>query len=214
MNKLAEYMTAHALRRRQIIEAQKRPKNFMTTRYRVARGAIVRQLVNNPLGIEHIREAIGELYRRNPTSEWEEQDTELSIAALQAFADIGHGIDINLKVSAAQRAEKLTFGDVEVSVAPDLLISGSNRKGEHFQGAVKLHFSKENGLDEEAGQYAGALLHHWASNHLTGHPVSRKHVIVIDIFEGACFRAPKATARKLQHVEAACEEVALRWAAV
>ncbi len=213
MNKLAEYMTAHPLRRRQIVEQQKRPDTFRVARYRRAREAIVHQLATNPHGVGALEASIQALEAAEPLTEWQEQDGELSIEALQAFADIDHGLEPAWALTPAGMSPKLLVAGVEVSVQPDLLIAGADRKGRPFSGLVKLHFSKRNGLDALAGEYAAALLQHWASLHLAteGVPLNRKHCVVIDVLSGHCFRPPKSTARRLNHLTVACEEVALRW---
>lgn len=216
MNKLAEYMTAHPIRRRQIVEQQKRPDTFRVARYRRARETIVRQLATNPAGFEALQVGIQALEAAEPTTEWQEQDGELSIEALQAFADIEHGLEAGLVLTPAGLAPKLVMAGVEVSVQPDLWVSGTDRKGRPFSGLVKLHFSKRNGLDAVAGEHAAALLQHWATLHpvAEGVPLNRKHCVVIDVLSGHCFRPPKSTVRRLHHLAVACEEVALRWSGV
>ena len=82
-------------------------------------------------------------------------------------------------------------------------------------GCIKLYFAKNNPLDDRSGSYVAAVLAEFAARNLAGDGrVDGSLVLVLDIFAGRVFTAPRARKRRLDDVSAACEEIAARWATI
>ena len=216
INKLGEYMTAHPGRRRKIVQDQKYPSDFVVARYSSARDAIIQHLLGqiDDSGVIAIIDSLGETVATTP---WQEQDAQLSAEALEAYLDIDdHGLDVEALRVGEPSAPRFEVGGVEVSVRPDLLAAAVDGRGRDVVGGVKLHVSKTNTLDDEAGEYVATILHQWAESELTtdGGIVDRRLCVVIDVFGKRSFVAPRSHIQRMRRVEAACEEIALRWGSV
>lgn len=93
-------------------------------------------------------------------------------------------------------------------------LAGDDRGGRRV-GCLKLYFAKTGPLDDRSGPYVATVLEEFANrNPLGGARVDGSVVLVVDIFAGRVFRAPRARTRRLDDVTAACEEIAARWASI
>lgn len=209
-------MSANASRRRRIVIDQKKPKPFVVTWYRDARSEIVNYFLSggDPGSVEAALENLGS---SEAGDNRKRQEEELSAEALAAFLDGQEDFEVwDVEYARAQSsAPKLEIGGVSVSVQPDLLIKGS-RKGRPFRGALKIHIVKGRQLDDEAGVCAAAVLKQWVADHFATEeePVHPDYCMVLDVFAGQLWRAPKSAKRRMDRVAAACEEIALRWPTV
>lgn len=215
VTKLGEYMTASVVRRRTIVRDQKRPRTVVVARYRTARRAIVEHLAAGGVDNNRLIDTIEDLEARSEseTSTWHAQDQVLSVEALDAFLEVNLPLDSWAVRRCPQRPPKLTVGAVQVSVRPDLLVRGTDRYGEPWFGAVKVHISKGHPLDETAAQYTATLLHQWVEQHLAteDEPANHKACLVLDVFAQRVWTAPRAHRRRRADLAVACEEIALRW---
>ena len=85
--------------------------------------------------------------------------------------------------------------------------------GNNQVGLLKLYFSKHHPLDERSGQYIATLLSAFAEQHLAPlGPLDARRMLVVDVFAGRAYSAPRARTRRLCDVRHACEEIAARWA--
>jgi hypothetical protein len=135
-----------------------------------------------------------------------------SARAIEAFAPISELVrDKDLIVSAGRRDNAwIHRGNVRVVVAPDLLFL--ERGTEHVVGALKLHATQEFKLGPEALTNAAAILFTYLQE--AGERPQHAHCIVVDVFSPAFEEAPQRLQRRMQAVEAACEEIDALWHAM
>jgi hypothetical protein len=212
INKLGEYLTATPSRRRQIIRDQKFPPTFQVARYTDAEKAIVECLLSDS-DDRVLQAALDKLAGARPQTPWEKQQIELCEEAIVAFREID---DLDLapfELSEPRGVEALTFAQVTVNVRPNLVLSTTSKTKR--AGALKLYLSKTHPLTDVAAEYICAVTHAHAEER-SGGPGSTDHrgVFVVDVFARRVFVCPRATARRLKDVEAACEEIAVRWPAL
>lgn len=213
VNKLAEYMLASPSRRRGIIRDQKQPLDFVVARYTPVYEAVAISLVAGG-DIGPIRERLKTLYDATPDTVWKAQDMQLSVEALEAFLDFVDEIDLSgFDVSRAPDPSRLMdMGGVELSVRPELHLRD---KSGSIAGLLKIYISKTHPLDDEAAQYAGTVVHQYASEVLgNGKPLDHRQCFVVDLFARTVHVAPRAFKRRRENLLAACEEIAHRWPAV
>lgn len=219
INKLGEYMAAKPARRRRIIADQKRPRGFIVTRYREAVSAMIDFLVRGAADDAIIYRAIAELEAKEVSSDFQAQDRDLSVEALELFLDTVDRLDLNgLEVSQANHnAAPLAISGVSVSVRPEAVLNGQDRHGGRTVGCLKLYLSKTSpfGEDGVAAGYIGAALHRFTEEQLAnGGRADYRLCQVVDVFGRRVFVAPRAMQRRHDDLEAACEEIALLWNAV
>ncbi|NBB81196.1 MAG: hypothetical protein GVY36_17455 [Verrucomicrobia bacterium] len=218
LNKLGEYAAESSpSRRRRIIRDQKHPKDFILPYYDPVRDAVVSYIANDEADLSPLRDAINKLEEEAPSSPWKEQRLQSCLDAIAAFRSQFDAILEREKIYAvpARKTDpaSIQINGVEVSVRPDLLVYGKDGRGKEIVGAIKLHFSKGHPLDDTSGKYVATLLHRHVEERLAGddlHP-SRKWCLVLDIFEGERFIAPRSYKRRRENLAAACEEIRSTW---
>lgn len=212
INKLGEYLIANPVRRRRIISDQKNPPDFIVSRYRDAIDPMVQFMTGGAINDKIIEHAIETVSNRMVTTDFQEQDRALSVEALESFLNVVDKLPSDCTYAAGPSdPPKLPFGGVDISVRPDLILSKTGSSGP-MVGAFKLYIVKTSPLTDKAGEYIGAVLQQYASDHLTGYGTTDFRLCgVIDVFQERVFMAPRSFRSRLSHVEAACEEIARAW---
>ena len=95
VNKLGEYMTATPLRRRRIVQDQKRPKGFILPRYNEAQDAITKYLAGCKQDAGLILSEIERLNLAPSATEWESSRKRLASEAMQSFLEMADEIDLD-----------------------------------------------------------------------------------------------------------------------
>ena len=215
VNKLGEYMTATARRRKGIIETQKSPADFIVPRYDPATSAIAQSIVEQSPSA--ILEAFDRLDRELPKTKWTDQRNSDCQEALEKFRTIRPELQRRLGSSSltlgTNTAPKLSVSGVDISVRPEILVRNEDRDGTPLFGAVKLYLSKTYELDENSAQYVGTVLHQYIEQFVVDDDGQADHraCCVVDVFAQKIYDAPRAFRARRKDIEAACEEIALRW---
>ncbi len=213
VNKLGEYMTATPLRRRRIVQDQKRPKGFILPRYTEAQDAITKYLVGGKADAGRLTSEIERLNSAPSATQWESDRKRLAREALQAFLDIADSIDLE-GLSAARGGNdqpRLSIGGLEVSIRPEVVLSATDRHGRPKAGALKLYFSKTSPLTNDSAAYIATALHAFVEAHTPSAYAEARNCRVIDVFGQEVYTAPRASARRRNDLVAACEEIARAW---
>lgn len=215
-NKLGEYMTATAPRRRRILIQQKYPSDYITTRYKESQELIQQFSTGTGLGTAWLRTKAAEIKARPAFKEYTKRTLALNSDALIQFADFIDALNdkkykaLSFKIGSHRSAHLLIAG-TRVSVRPELTAEWELPKaGGKVVGGVKLHFPKTNPLSHEAGSYVGALLTDYAGKHLPGTPDYRA-CAVVDVPQKKLHWAPKLTKQRADALSAACAEIAGVW---
>jgi hypothetical protein len=213
VNKLGEYMTATPLRRRRIVQDQKRPKGFILPRYNEAQDAITKYLLGGKQDAGLLLSEIERLNLAPSATEWESSRKRLASEAMQSFLEIADDIDLaGLQATLGGNIQpRLSIGGLEVSVRPEILLGGTDRQGEPIAGALKLYFSKTNPLTQDSAAYIATAVHAFVEAHMQPAHADPRHCRVIDVFGRKVFTAPRASARRRNDLAAACEEIARAW---
>jgi hypothetical protein len=217
VNKLGEYLVANASRRRQILAEQKKPKTFLVTRYAQAEETITEYLLDANRDEKILMSGIQTIAKKTAISEHEEEVNASCISAITGFMNMSDRIGtdgLHLRGRLGQ-SPKLAIAGVKISIRPEVFTDGFDKSGKKFCGALKLYFSKNRILTEKEGEYIATLLYHFLEQH---HPQRAKvmpaQCKILDVFHGAIHIAPKARVRRMEDIEAACEEINSRWDSV
>lgn len=215
VNKLGEYLTAGPTRRRSIIYNQKYPRNYIVRRYHKARTGIANYLKSGAENLEVIEGVVSHLSTLTPQTDFEAQDTNLSLQALDAFKGMADQFNLSGLHLCRETGPRrmLNIAGVAVSIRPDILVRGYTPRGKSFVGAIKVHISKGYALNPTAGEYVSTLLRRYLEESPWSEytMVQPQFCMVIDVFAGEVYRAPKHFIRRLGHISAACEEIQMRW---
>lgn len=212
-SRLGRYLTASPLGRRSLVLGAQRSEDMQYRPYGEAARAVVDFLAQGckPEVLEsHRARLLGQTMDAAEASHI--QHCLEGMAAFQAkLPTLGlEGLEVQPVEDA--EAPELRFGDVVVKLRPDAILRARGRGGQVHVGLLKLHFSRTEAFSAVSADYTCALLHVYAARHLQVLGVADARLSrLVDVFAGASFSAPTSTARRLSHIEAACQEVAGRW---
>jgi len=211
INKLAEYMTADAIRRRQIISALKKDKDFTKNRYSEMKN-ILPSFFKSGYDISIAETCITKIEKKKAISEFDKQDNPNTILALECL------IDTELPDLFSYTMDRKMFdlksiklAGLDVTIKPELYFK-HNETGK--VGALKVHYAKtaDNRLEEQNRIFAATLLKYAFIEHgVPEKEVDIKACISLDVFLKGYSTASTSYKQKIYAMEAACEEILLRW---
>lgn len=219
INKLAEYMNATPMRRREIVKSLKQDKDFIKQRYQKVKATVpsfVRRGYRESI-LERAIEALeADLEQIDPVEDqWNYNDCNNSILALKSLSDttLPDLSDFTI-VTDIPKLESISLAGVKVTIKPELYL-----KNKHSGkiGALKIHIAKteKNRLTQEGMQYAATIIKYGFID--SGHKekdIDNNGCISLGIFEKNFGTSPRAYKRDVNALMASCEEIALRWDAI
>jgi len=212
LNKLGEYLTATPSRRKRIILDQQAPQPFIAARYKDAKGAIVDFVVSGMSDRAALLALVSQLRNNGWGSEFAINDRIASAGAIESFLqavdDLELGDCVALPVPSTA-SEGMFVAGVYVSVRPDMYLR--NWITGEIEGAVKLHFPKTTPLNAAGAQYVATAMRVYMEQERGHANVDHRKCIVVDVSTSSVTVAPKAYVRKMKDIEAACEEIEVRW---
>ena len=210
ITKFAEYLDRPTpIRRNSILVDQRFPPAFKAAKFRGAYPVIADVLVRGG-DLDLLDRQIAIWRKQTPTSVFKADCLALCIDALAALKKIIQRGDLSAFSFAPGLPEaSFELGGVELSVRPEALIAGPEI------GAVKIYLSKTNPLTKDgpgrlgSAGFAAAALHLWADT--TFGNVASDRCLVIDVFAGEVYEAPRRNVTRRKHMVIACEEIAAVW---
>lgn len=215
LNKLGEYLTATKPgRRRSIIRAQRKPKDFIVARYADAERAIKRFITAPTPDADILRRAAASLSAMADGESWSGKNAGLCTKALMRFMSIADDIPTNgyIAKKGDNYVPKFRVEGVDISVRPEILLTDPDTGA--VTGAIKLYLVQDPHLSDDALTFVSTVLYRYLAEHLSSeNAVDHRNCFVVDVFAGRIFQAPKTFKRNMGHVRAACNEIATIWAA-
>jgi hypothetical protein len=214
-NKLGEYMVATPTRRRTIIANQKNPPAFKAARYAAVSGPVADFLTGGGADASVIANSVAKLHADHSGNANALLVRAGAAEALEKVLQIGPRLlppgVVYLRPPVKPQA--LTIHGVTVSVQPDMIVQ-SERRGVMRAGALKLHYIKgdQSALTVKGAEYVATLLHQWLLQFggSFGQPLPELSQSV-DVFRASFVKAPASQSRRMDDLQAACEEIASRW---
>lgn len=216
VNKLAEYMVSKAARQRRILRDRKYPDpDFQMGMYhREASEAISRFLISDQISTENIDNQMQIIKQQTPDKIGTQRRLNANIEAMERFLDMLDDFDFGEATAflGEHAPEKLTFHNVKVSVRPEIILRGT-KKGKKVVGAVKLHFPKGFGMDEDAAGFVSAAVNEYCVRHVAqdDEKVLHEYCQVFDIGSGTVFAGVKATKNRLKDIAETCQNIEAIW---
>lgn len=213
VNKLAEFIDAKAARQRQILRDQKFPSDFKGMYYKEAAETIALCIESNLENTAIIERTIQTLEQQTTDKIGTQRRIQSNIDALETFESMLDDIDLKgAKPSLGDHAPpRLTIQNVEISVRPEIILTGNGKKKQPLVGALKLHFPRTFPLDDSA-QYVSALLQEFAKTYLSNDGETHGPFCpVIDIGSKQMFAGVKSIRARMREIEAACRNIFGLW---
>lgn len=220
-NQLAEYLKASSARRKGIIKDAKFPRTAVVAQYRHAREAISKFIcsdIRDHKILADVTNALTEKESDEDATGWSRDDARRSLEAIQVFQKSMNAMGVDKldcrPIAGAQ--PPLLIGDVTISVSLDATAHRIS-KGKDMVGGVSFLFSKAAETSGTARadrcKVASVLTMLFAQEHLAYLGQADPAICFsFDVMAGKAYPAPKTYKTLLANMEAACEEVALRWA--
>ncbi|ECH9271478.1 MULTISPECIES: hypothetical protein [unclassified Stenotrophomonas] len=213
LNKLGEYMTAPTpSRRKRIVSDQQTPQPFIAARYKDAREAIVDFIVSGMSDRTGLLSLASQLRKSKEGSEFAINDRIASADAIESFIQAVDQIDLGNCVAVSMPgtiSQGMTIAGVYVSVRPDIYLR--NWLTGEIEGALKLHFPKTSPLTSAGAEYVATAMRVYMQLEQGNSHVDHRKCYVVDVPTASVTVAPKAHVRKMKDIQAACEEIAIRW---
>lgn len=211
VNKLAEYMEANPVRRRQIIKNLKEDNTFIKARYSKVR-IVLEEYFRTSYDKRVINDAIDAIQGTKHSTSWDENDFDNSILALESLRDIELPSMEEYEVFSHQpRLDKVELAGMNVGLKPDIylknIITGKI-------SAIKFHIAKteDNRLSEIPRQYVATMLRYGFLNQgFLDKQIDNNMCLSVDIFSGDYSSAPASYRKSLHSLTASCEEIIARW---
>lgn len=219
---MAEYVCTGTTptRRRTIIRAARFPKTSIVAQYGYASEGLVNFLADDNRNLRHLAAMRDRLERRAARPEatpWIKRDCQFSIEAIDAFERNYNRLGFP-KLDCRPVTGRLPYLDdwrTRISVALDVTIHKPVRGEDDHLGGALFFFSRGEASTKariERAKTVAGLIYTLCDRHLgkMGH-ADPALCFAVDVFAGVR-HAPQGTfARKLAHIQEACEEVADRW---
>lgn len=217
VNKLAEYIVSKGARQRKILSDRKYPDpDFnMGIYHREAAEAVSQYLSGGAIDPSPLTKQVSLLKQITTDKVGTSRRVNANIDAIERFADMLDDLDMQGAdgVLGSNKAEKMTFHNVEISVRPEIVLRGDGPKGRKLVGAVKLHFSKSRPHTDESAGYVSAIVQEFARLHLAqdDETVNPAYCFVVDVASGTVFPGVKATTARMKDVAAECQNISGLW---
>lgn len=217
-NQLGEYMIASEVRKRRIIAEAKYRPILKVISYKKARRMLSDYLEKGRGNLSFLENTILFLSEKTLAGRsLEETERDLTVQMLGRFIAVSNEVNLpNAQYALGSHlAGKLMLGGLPVSVVPNLVATGQNRKGQQTVGAVMIRYAKGKPLNPDEAKHVSVLLYEFAKGVLSGAGVAAYNLcFCLDIQTGKIHCSPKGTTRVLSNMAAAGEAIIAQWPSV
>lgn len=222
-NQLAEYIIATPARCKSILKEAKFPGTVMIARYRTAKKALQKHLVDKTRSHHHFTESIVDLLARQKqkdVTKWTFSDSKLSIEAITNFQKNVNkfGFSGFNFMPIKSKHGPLDYDGVKVSVGLDLIAQRTDRNGQKHIGGVIFVFSKGDAAKknrETRCQTAALLALELSEQFLTAlGNIDPEMCMVIDVFNGKLHKGTGSRKALMRDIKAACDDAKQLWPAI
>jgi hypothetical protein len=162
VNKLAEYIESKGARQRQLLRDRKYPDEEFNLGmfHREASEAVSQYIAGGAIDTSIIEKQHKILSQLTPEKIGTARRINSNIDVIERFLDMLDDLDLcgGEAELAPQGGGKLTYHNVEISVRPEIIIRGKDKKGNKLIGAIKLHFSTTRPFNDDMAGYVSAVV--------------------------------------------------------
>ena len=216
LERLGEYLSATPRGRKRVIGELNRKTNLIETDFSEAKNAISRYIAYGDGNEEVIYSEIGRLEKKLAMSELQKEQINLAIDSLESFLDVADEVvikDYEFLREDPSIPTTLLIAGVTIDISPEIILRKMDLETGSFVGAVKIYFSKNYPLSDNAGKYMATLLYQYLEAHFSDvGKADYTNCYVIDVFNQKVYRTPRFNKIYRADIHAACEEIARAWA--
>jgi hypothetical protein len=217
VNQLALYMNSKAAKKREILHQRKYPDDDFNPGifHRESRDEISLYLSGGAIDTSGLHSRLKILSQTAAPKVGTQRRINANIDSIERFLEMLDQVDLGVaNVSLGHNnPPKLTYYNVKVSVRPDLILHGVDKKGRTLKGAIKLQLSKAGSFDDDMAKTVSAVVQQYLSDYVHNGEeiIHAPYCQVIDIASGKVFPGVKAITQRLKDVAAECQNIAAIW---
>lgn len=216
LEKLGEYLAATPRGRKRVVDNLGKKETTINADFNEAKNAISRFIAYGDGNEEVIYSEITRIEKKIPISDLQKEQLDLSVDSLEAFLDIADELvikDYDFLREDPSIPTSLLIAGVTIDISPEIILRKMDLESGSKVGAVKIYFSKNYPLSEDAGKYMATLLYQYLGSHFRDiGNADYNNCYVLDVFNQKVYRTPRFNKRYKSDVHAACEEIARAWA--
>jgi hypothetical protein len=216
LERLGKYLSATPRGRKRVIQELNRKSNLIEPDFSEAKNAIARYIAYGDGNEEVIYAEIERLEKKLAMSELQKEQINLSIDSLESFLDVADEVvikDYEFLREDPSIPTTLLIAGTTIDVSPEIILRKMDLETGSFVGAVKIYFSKNYPLSDNAGKYMATLLYQYLEAHFADvGKADYSNCFVIDVFNQKVYRTPRYNKIYRADIHAACEEIARAWA--
>jgi hypothetical protein len=216
INRLVDFSGATDSGRKRIIKEQLSPNPVKVFWYQLPKARMKKCLTVNG-DLQPIYDGINILMNRVPVNKRQNDDRAASIEVLQRFVQMRlPDILKTIKYTVIKPESRLlTIADVDIIVAPELIIKGI-LNGKTVIGGIKFHISKSKPFDYKQSLCVASIIHEYLKTKVAkdGEIVMPELCFSLDVFGDRIVPAPTNTRKVLSEVEDTCLSVKETWGSI
>lgn len=212
--RLADYMAASEQGKRTIAVSCKYQPIARLIQYNDAKAIISNYIRDENRKIEDLAEKLAILKNKICDDDFTREVRDHNCDFLAKFISLASDIDFkDYTYTRPMKLPKIELNGMPISVAPDVLVSRTNRQNKVMIGAMMLRYSKGRPLNEEIGQYQSAFLFEYFKQPLFGEYGSseKRLCITLDAQSGTPHEAPGNATYLYKEMAATCASLVERW---
>jgi len=217
VNQLAVYMNSKAAKKREILHQRKYPDDDFSPGifHRESRDEISIYLSDGAVDPSGLHKRLKILSQTVAPKVGTQRRLNANIDSMERFLEMLDQIDLSgINVTLGHNnPPKITCHNVKISVRPDLILRGVDKKGRPLKGAIKLQLSKAGAFDEDMAKTVSAVVQHYLADHGNSGEeiIYAPYCQVVDVASGTVFPGVKAITQRMKDVAAECQNIAAIW---
>ena len=213
-------MNSKAARQREILRQRKYPDpDFSPGNYHhESRDEITSYIANGAVDTNGLHKRLIALKQIDTTKVGLQRRISANIDMIERFLEMLDKVDLGSTdvCLGHHNPRKMKIHNVTISVRPDLIITGHDKKGKCLKGGIKLQLSKVATFDEDTAKTVSAVVQTYLSDHDNSGDavIYAPYCQVIDVAAGFVFPGVKSITQRMKDVAAECQNIAALWPSV
>lgn len=216
VNQLAVYMNSKAAKKREILHQRKYPDDDFSPGifHRESRDEISLYLSGGAIDPSGLHKRLKILNQTVAPKVGTQRRLNANVDSIERFLEMLDQVEmIGASVTLGHNnPPKMKYHNVNISVRPDLIVRGVDKRGKSLKGAIKLQLSKAGAFDEDMAKTVSAVVQHYLTDFANGDEIIyAPYCQVIDVASGKVFPGVKAITQRIKEVAAECQNIAAIW---
>jgi hypothetical protein len=220
VNQLAQYMNSKAAKQREILYQRKYPDPEFNPGifHREARDEISSYLADGAIDASGFHKRLGVLRQFEAPKVGTQRRINSNIDSIERFLEMLDQVNFEGGSVALgpHNPPKMKYHNVSISVRPEIILIGVDKKKRRLKGGMKLQLSKGAALDEDMAKTISAVLQPVFIDYLNSDDciIHAPYCQVVDVSIGKIYPGVKSITQRMKDVAAECQNIAALWPSI